>query len=365
MADNRLGGMNQGVMGGYPNMGGYPSPYGNMPTNPNTNRANAQEKTKKSKILSPKEMAERKRNKKVLITRQKYALENVEYRRKMESINSSRGGMDRTIYKLAADVKPKKERDYFYIMRKGICFLMFLFLLVTIALFALSYIKLEQIPSKFTAVFAETEVIEAPVDEENEGVEEEVKAANEGEDTVEEEVVALADEDGVYYSVLDPVFGFIKNLTGKFLNKEIVLGESPLYDQMLAKSEIGMSDMVAKIVLEYFPIAIIIYALTALFMMFKAFFGMFGKRIFKKFGLGSIIMIIFGAVVALAGLAFTTEPNLKMAYVDIINILIGGITNKGGFTAGYGLLGLIAIPVLTLILSMFARKRVPYNIFDN
>lgn len=364
MADNRLGGMNTGAMGGYPNMGGYPSPYGNMPQNSNASGASAQGKQKKSKKLSPKEMAERKHYKKVLIARQKHALENVQYRRKVEAINASRGGMDRTIYKLAADVKPKKERDYFYVMRKPISFFMFLFLLITIALFALSYIKLEQIPAKYISLFSETEVIEEVLEEETE-TEEEIKAAQEGEEGEETEEEAVAEEDGTHYSVLDPVFGFIKNLTGKLLNKEIVLGESPLYDKMLAKSEIGMTDMVAKIVLEYFPVFIIIYILIALIMMFKAFFGIFGRRIFKKFGLGSILMIICGAVVALAGLAFITEPNANMAYADIINILLNGVTKKGGFAAGFGLLGLIAIPVVTLLFSMFARKRVPYSIFDN
>jgi hypothetical protein len=361
MADNRLGGMNTGAMGGHPNRGGYPSPYGNVPSS-STNRASATEKGKKTKKFSTRELAERKHNKKVMVTRQKYALENVEYRRKMEAINSSRGGIDRTIYKLAADTKPKKERDYFYIMRKGMCFLMFLLILVTIAVYALSYVKVEQIPDEYIALFAQTEAVEEIIDTE-EGEESEVKQA--GEEAENDEKPVEVDATGEYYSVLDPVFGFIKNLSGKLINKEIVLGDSPQYDKMLAKSEVGMTDIVARIALEYFPAALIIYALTALFMMFKTFFGMFGRRIFKKFGLGSIIMIICGGVVALAGLAFTTEPNLKMAYGDIVNILINGVTKKGGFTAGFGLLGLIAIPVLTLIMSMFARKKVPYNIFDN
>ncbi len=361
MANNRMGGMNIGAVGGHPNRA--TQPY-NKPMSSSASKG-------KKKQLSVKEQAERKRMKKVLIARQQYALENLEYRRKIEAINSSRGGMDRTIYKLAADVKPRKERDYFYIMRKSICFLMFLLLLVSLAGFALSYIKVEQIPKKYIAVYAETEAAPVAVDEEKEeGEEQEIKTTEtdqEGEEAEEGEEGSeqAKAESGEYYSVLDPIFGFIKNISGKLLNKEISLGESPLYDKMLAKSEVGMTDIVARIALEYFPVAIIIYAITALIMMFKAFFSLFGKRIFKKFGLGSIIMIICGGIIALAGLAFMTEPNLKMAYGNIVNILLNGILGKGGFAAGYGLVGIIAIPVLILILSIFAKKRVPYSIFDN
>lgn len=326
MAGNRTGGGNGvNTMGRYPNYG--------MPSTNNPSQARSQGKNK----MDPKQKTMTQQNRKVLAARQQRALENLEYRTKLESINQTRGGIDRTIYKLAADVKPKKERDYFYIMRKGISFLMFLFILITIALFALSYLKIEQIPDQYISLFTKSEVV------------------------TEGEAPVVTDK----YSVLDPVFGFIKNLTGKLLNKEISLGESPLYDMMLAKSEIGMTDKIAGIVLEYFPIAIIIYAITALIAMLKAFFGMFGRRIFKNFGLCAFIMIICGGIVAFGALAYLTELSASMAYGEIVNILINGVMGKGGFTAGYGLLGLITIPVLVLLFSMFAKKRVPYSIFDN
>lgn len=327
MAGNRTsGGNGVNTMGRYPNYG--------MPPRNNPGQTRPPQGNKK---VNPNQKMIMEQDKKILAARQQRALENLEYRRKLESINKTRGGIDRTIYKLAADVKPKKERDYFYIMRKWISFFMFLFILITIAVFALSYLKLPQIPDQYISLFTKSEVV------------------------TEGEAAVITDK----YSVFDPVFGFIKNLTGKILNKEISLGESPLYDMMLAKSEIGMTDKIAGIVLEYFPIAIIIYAITALITMIKAFLGIFGSRIFKNFGLCAFIMIICGGIVAFGALAYLTEPTQSMAYGEIVNILINGVLGKGGFTAGYGLLALVAIPVLVLLFSMFARKRVPYSIFDN
>lgn len=354
MANSTLGGYNNyNARGSYPNYG--------MPNQQPVKSAAPVKKSKKEQKQEAKKLQSKEYNK-VMRARQERALENIEYRRKVEAINQNYGGMDRAIYKLAADVKPRKEKDYFFVMRKGACFFTFLFTLVTIAVFVLSYLKLDLIPAEYISIYIETEA--APV-EEGEGPVAEAAGENEADEEADEEEEEAGSDVLASYSVLDPVFGFIKHLTGKFLNKEVVLGESPLYDAMVAKSEVGMADMVAGIALEYFPAFIIIYIITAIIMFFKAFFAMFGRRIFKCFGLGSFIMILCGGVMALAGLAFTTEPGAAMAYGDIINILIGGIMGTGGFTAGYGLLGLIVIPVLTLIFSMFARKKVPYSIFDN
>lgn len=308
--------------------GGH-SPYG-MP-NQTGGKPN-----KKRKPLTPKQKAQIMQERKALAARQQMAMRNAEYRRKIEAINQSRGGLDRTLYKLAEDRKPKKERDYFYVMRKGVCFLMFLFIIVTISVFVLSYLNLQMIPKKYISMFINIEISE------------------EGQASITAE-----------HFVTDPIFGFIKNISGKIMKNPISLGESPLYDEMLAKSEIGMGSIVTKIALEYFPIALIIYVITALIMMLKAFLGIFGKRIFKKFGLGSFILIICGGITAFGGLIYITEPNAPIAYAAIIDLLTGGVTGKSGFTAGYGLLALIALPILVLLCSMFCKKRVPYSIFDN
>lgn len=109
-------------------------------------------------------------------------------------------------YRLPEDKKVKKQRDYFYVMRKGACFFMFLLLLISIALFVVSYLNLEIVPKQYIALGNEQIVNE----------ETSVTSTN-------------------YYSVLDPVYGVIKKVTGQFMGKEINLGESPLYDNMIAK----------------------------------------------------------------------------------------------------------------------------------
>jgi hypothetical protein len=328
MADYRQPGgfNNQNYRGGY-------SPYSGMP-NPNMMRpnapVNANQKNKKKKALTPKQVEARKQYQITMGARQQRALENIEYRRKVDALNK-RGGIDRTVYRLAEDIQPKKRKDYFFIMRKGVCFFMFLILLVSVAFFALSYLKISAVPEEYITLFNE------PIDETT----------------------------SINYLVTDPIFGFIKNISGQIMDNEINLGDSTLYDDMLSKSETGMSDTVAGIVLAYYPLALIIYAITALFMMFKAFFGMFGKRIYKKFGLGSFIMILGAVMTALAGLAYETESNMQMAYPDVVNIIIGKFTGVTTFMGGYGLVALFGLPILVLFFSMIAKKKVPYSIFDN
>lgn len=237
-------------------------------------------------------------------------------------------------YRLPEDKKPGKQRDYFFVMRKSVCFIMFLLLLVTVALFVLSYLNIEAIPKEYISLATEQ--------------------------TVSEEEEA---DTGAEYSILDPIFGTIKHLTGKFMDSPITLGESPLYDKMVAKAEITQ-DKVQAILMTYAPLLLIMYIIIAVVMMFKAFFGIFGKRIFKQFVLGSFLMLVSGAAMAFALLAFTTEAGSKMAMGGIVTILIGSFQSAQGLLGGYGMLALIGLPLITLILGMFAKKKVPYSIFD-
>lgn len=55
--------------------------------------------------------------------------------------------------------------------------------------------------------------------------------------------------------------------------------------------------------------------------------------------------------------ATTTEIDGAMDFSTIVNFLIGGITGAGGFTAGYGLLIMIAMPLLGFILSFFLLEK--------
>lgn len=344
---------------------------------------------KKNKKKSPKQLAkekqlraERKARAAQLSNRQRYAMQNAKYRSRIESIEG-RGGVDNSFYRLPEDKKQKRGKDYFFVMRKMVCFLMFLVLLVSVAYFVLGFVKIDAIPGEFLALFAETEA-KAPEEdgeetEEEGNTEEEASSADfigaknaEGdEETTKGEDAEVVDDteattntfEGTLYGVTDPIFGFLK-FVGNKVNIDINLGESPLYDQMIAKVEVGMTDSIAPYIIIAFPVALILYLITAFIMMIKAFVGMFGKRIVKNFGLGSIFMLIFAVLTAFGGLAFTTELTASMNYGGIVNILMGLITQTGGFTAAYGLLILLVLPVIVLILSMFCRKKIPYSIFD-
>lgn len=363
--------------------------YG-MPATPPDNKNGGKKKSKRKIEKEKARRAERRARAAQLRNRQNYAIENTRFRRKVESIEG-RGGIDTEYYRLPSDQKQKKAKDYFFIMRKSVCFLMFLVLLISVAYFVLGFVKIEQIPAQYTALFVETEKkaeeageetgeetekaqnvasglnnADATADESGEptdGTADGETAEGDGSGTEGESDATASKFDGTTYGVLDPIFGFIKYVGNK-LNMDLNFGESPLYDQMIAKVEVGMSDTVAPYIILAFPVCLILYLISALIMMFKAFFGMFGKRIFKCFGLGAIFMIIFAAVTAFGGLAYTTDLGATMAYGDIVGILTGALTGAGGFSGGYGLLILIGLPVLVLILSMFCRKKIPFSIFD-
>lgn len=344
MADNkRINGVNNNAAGGYPPYGTPNNQFYNQPNNGNRNNqfynqpnnGNRNNQYPNPNNLTPQQRAARLEQQRIMKARQQRALENSVYRNKIEAIDKSRGGIDRTAYRLAEDRKKRKEKDYFYVMRRFICFILFIVLLTNLAFIALSFIKIPAIPEKYLSLFVKGE-------------------------TVNEVYI------NTYQSIADPIYGFIKNISGK-LGYEISLGDSSFYNEMLIKSE-GMSDAVGKIVLEYFPIALIIYILTSLILIIKAFLGMFGKRIFKGFGLGSVIMIISVTIVLLGVVAYITEINATISYINalyvfIIALVLSIITDLG--SGGFALIFFILVAISVLFWSMFARKKVPYSIFDN
>ena len=273
--------------------------------------------------------------------------------------------------------------------RKPVGFLMSLIFLVCIALVAISFIDLG-IPAvtTYTSLFSETEPkVEADTNgggenvgetegEENEGGEpanaSQLKGASEestdetgentegtgenaeGEDKKEESTAI----EGTYTGFSDPIFGWISFIAGKF-GLDIDLGNSPWYDAQISKVENGMADSFASILIQAFPAAIILYAIFALSLFIKTFicWASGDRRIYRHTGVESFIMIILALVVALGGFASTVEIDGALNFGEIVNFLIGGIMGKGGFTAGYGMLIMIALPVVGLILSFFLLER--------
>ncbi len=249
-----------------------------------------------------------------------------------------------SVYRKEKQKRIKKGRDHFFVMRKFVCFLMFLLFAVCIALFVMGYLNMFP---EYTSMYTQPDYTlkEERVQKEVDGV-----------------VVDYEDK-SQHFTTVDPIFGFLKTIP--FIGD---IGPSPKYTDMATKAEGANTDMIASIVLKYFPIAILLFIIIALINMIKAFLGMFGSRVYRMFGLSAILMIIMAAVAALAGMALNLPTEqAALDYAKIVPFFTNYLlkpSDGGTNAAGFGLLAMVAIPVIILILSLFAKKKVPFSIFD-
>jgi hypothetical protein len=262
--------------------------------------------------------------------------------------NKKKGRKDpNSVYRREKEKRIRRGRDYFFVMRKFVCFLMFLLFALCIALFAVGYLNLFP---QYTSLYVEPDY--TPKDQR---VQEEIDG----------ELVDYVDQ-SQHFTTVDPIFGLLKKIPLPFLQN---LGASPKYTQMAAKAEGGNTDLIPSIALEYFPVALLLFIIVALINMFKAFFALFGRRIYRLFGLSAIFMIIFAVITAIAGVALNMPA--EQASLDFAKIvpfftdyLLKPAEGGGTNAAGFALLAMIALPVIILILSLFAKKKVPFSIFD-
>ena len=287
------------------------------------------------------------------------------------------GGVPEVDHRFAADIQKMK------FCRKPVGFLMTIIFLVALALVALSFIPVE-IPmvDQYTAIFAETEAkAQTPADnqdENNENTEDEnggeETPANaesgentdetgdgetaDGEETGDESGETVSEATGTYYKFSDPVYGWISYIA-KLFNYDLTIGDSAWYDMQISKVETGMSDNLAAILIQAFPAAIILYVIFALTLVIKTFicWASGDRRIYRHTSIECLIMIILALIVAIGGYACTVDVNAKMEFGNIVNYLIGIVTGTGGFTAGYGLLIMVALPLVGLILSFFLLEK--------
>lgn len=254
-------------------------------------------------------------------------------------------------YKLEKEKRIKKGRDYFFVMRKSISFIMFLLCLICVALFAVGYLNMMP---QYTSLYVEPDYTPQ--------AEREVELDEEGNPLTDEEGNLIEYRDkSQYYTTVDPIFGFMK----KFFNLEI--GESPKYDQMAISIETGVADMISNIAMTYYPIALVLFLIVALITMIKAFLGMLGKRIYRLFGLSAFWMLIFALVVVIGGVASNMPPDQNLDFAQIVPFLTATLKSPETppvTAAGFGLLAMVALPLIILILSIFSKKKIPYSIFD-
>ena len=360
----------------------------------------------------------------------------------------------------------RKERDYFFIMRRGVCFLIMLLALVWVGVIALNYLG---IMPQYTAYLVAPDL--TPLDQR-----EEVETGETDEDgnAIIQEYV----DQSIYISVTDPVFGVLKKLFNLEMKDADDNSMSPFYDsfspaisgteeeadadgvtdeedkdaetdgedEIVAEAageedeatdgedeatdaegeegedgEEGTGDeeaveedtsvkfgyvsantdidpaareedsmgSIAAMAFDYAPLVLVVGAVFALIIFILAFLSLFGRRIFKGFGIMSVIMLLGGIGVLLAGMAamgnymgypaYDAEGTVVsvLDFGKISNFLFGmfnGVPETAldpavdemplKLVAGYGLIALVVIPVIMVILSIFARKKVPYSIFD-
>lgn len=335
----------------------------------------------------------------------------------------------------------KKEKDYFYIMRRGVCFFIMLLAIVWIAVIALSFLK---VLPKFTSFLVQPDRTALSLREDKDTG----KVDEEGNPVLEEYV-----DKSVFIGLNDLIYGAIHKVAKKSFVDADGNSKSPFYDSIMeeidkingAASEESTEESaettpaagpliveenegpkfageetsaettteateesattptadnrhenvagdsmfkIGTMAFTYYPLALIAGAIVALITFLLALFALFGRRIFRGFAIMSLILLVVGVFGLFAGLAGSgiVEGNPKKteedAVVSIIDFSKIGEFMTGSFTpppveppeeevvgqlkavGGVPVLALAGIPVLMLLLSFFAKKKVPYSIFD-
>ncbi|MFI3228620.1 MAG: hypothetical protein R3Y23_00455 [Bacillota bacterium] len=295
----------------------------------------------------------------------------------------------------------KRQSSHFFVMRKGVCFLMFICSLLVVAMLALSF--LEIMPS-FTSIYAIPD--NTPLDERvaADSLEDDLDISNAASDEVAEDDALTEDEllsdvyvDATeYVGVADLIYGLANGMFALGLVDEEGVSLSIAYDETLASiqavaleyPEDSMAS-IAAMMYEYMPLAIAVLAVVAIISLIMSFFALFGRRIFKGFGLMGIIMTLCSVVVFIAGLATLGLMNGNPVFAEdgTITSLLDFSQLSGFLTriissapataldplvdimpvvycAGIGMLAILVAPILQIVLSIFARRKLPYSIFD-
>ncbi|NLT18280.1 MAG: hypothetical protein GXY10_02605 [Clostridiales bacterium] len=307
--------------------------------------------------------------------------------------------------------KRRKEREYFFIMRRGVCFLMMVFSLIWIAIILLNYLNI--LPN-YTSFLVEKDL--TPLDERLE------TDTGELDDDGNAIMLPYVDQ-SKYISMMDPIYGGISAILKQPMVDANGVSLSPFYDEMYEKImgapeeevEAEAADeepeeapelteeellaqareqdpmmMVAKIAFPYFPVALVVSALGAVLIFILSLFSMFGRRIFKGFFIFALIMVLAGVMTFIGGFVasgvFSGAPKYLddgVTLVSVIDFTKALEFLTGAFTAppataidpeidvapiplvsGYGTLAVLVAPIVIMLLALFARRKVPYSIFD-
>ncbi len=323
-----------------------------------------------------------------------------------------------------APKRNRKESDFFYVNKKLPCFLLFVCFLLIVAIVAINILpafvpslasnSIIKLALSFTSVYRIMD--ETPMDQREEA------DTSSGDAEGEEGEASGYQDKTVYITMGDLLMGAINNLTGKYATEgeapegaaeaeevpdaeageagdateEVVeTSATPFYDDYKAKEKAsGYTEGIALTLVAYAPLAIAVLLVIALLNMIKAFLALFGKRVFKRFGLAAIICIICAVAVMLVGVGMvslhtsveTGAETLSFEIGRIVDILMSAFDSAPEtaeaaaeaveavegetavvplpFQANYGLLIITVLPVVCLLLSCASKKKIPYAIFD-
>lgn len=281
----------------------------------------------------------------------------------------------------------RRNLDYFYVMRRFVCFLMALFLVLYTAVIVLGIVP---VTAPYTAYATLPD--NTPWD---------VRDAQ-----YEETMIEYVDQT-VGISAIDVIYGYINSLfdlmapapaasaaeeEGEEPEEEVTppieeeaapeINYYTTYLQLMEdrKSDFEPTDILFIYAFKYTPVAMAFAFIVMLVTLLKSVFALRGRKLRKAFGLAAILMFVSAAVVAvgLIGLsnAVNANPNglndLSQLTAFFTNVFYGApytvqealmyppLTLVGGLLVPV----MLVVPILTLIFSFFCKKRVYYNIFN-
>lgn len=255
----------------------------------------------------------------------------------------------------------KKEKDYFFIMKRGVCFFIMLFAIIWIAVFALSFVK---VAPQYTSMFVQPD--RTPLDERDDVDTGEVDADG-------NPIINEYEDKSVYIGMDDVIFGIMAKMTKKEQVDADGNSKSPFYDEIqneIAKikgeeaadekangsiddanaspeseapavagpflapdgeggeSAVSSEDETAEdpaapvsgdpraqameqdgmfafgtVAATYYPIVLLVGALIALILFIIALLSLFGRRIFKGFAILSLLLLVAGVFALIGGMA--------------------------------------------------------------
>jgi hypothetical protein len=277
----------------------------------------------------------------------------------------------------------RRNLNYFYVMRRFVCFLMALCFIVYTVVIVLGIVP-------YTAPYTAYATIpdNTPLDIRDE-------VFNETQQYYLDQSVGISAID-ILYGYISSILGMGDSAANAAEEESGETEETPSATQETApkvnyyqkylqlledrESSFEPTDRIFVFAFKYTPIAMAIAFLTMLITMFKSIFALRGRRIRQAFGLSAIILFLSAVFVAigLIGLsnAANANPNglndLSQLSVFFTSVFYGApytvedlliyppLTLTGGLLVPV----MVIVPVLILIFSFFCKKKAYYTIFN-